>query len=524
MVTNLVISPGGNLIAAATRQGSIPIWNLAAAEHINVLQAGESTALHSLIFSIDDSRLYVGGGRLELYGTTPGLRWGRALFNVTAWDVTTGERALEFKPPEEWEGSPKLGLSRDGKELYSLDGRRFAIWEAATGALEKVIDPQRLGPPVGPPENIITINGNFSNLERYTIDSRDHLVTQIPAVRIDMAQLSDDGKRLITAADGSIHLWDAGNGVPIHALGEFSRGPSVLAIGEVAARGLVMAVGGLVDRQQTAMCSQVRAWDRYAGSLQYAVRIDGRGRNLAISPDEKLLAVIACKDSSDLADVFGPSTELVNGTIEVLDTATGNRVASLNGSFTDQMALQFSPNSDAIASIAGSTFRLWNIKIGDVQRTFELQGHTRISPPGSPSPGAALPTELYAAAIAPNLRWAATTGGRDKHVFVWNVAKGIKHKDLIVPGMGTSQLAISPDSRLLAVSARLSHDHDAANKNTITIWDPKEGRQLLVLAPDASELPAYISFSPDGKHLLSASGTSSAILWDLSAAYTQLEK
>jgi WD40 repeat protein len=152
-----------------------------------------------------------------------------------------------------------------------------------------------------------------------------------------------------------------------------------------------------------------------------------------------------------------------------------------------------------------------------------LSGHTKTVRPGRPNAGTALSAELYAAAISPDLRWAVTSGLDDEHIFVWDLEHGIKHKELVIPEMFTSRLAISPDSRLVAVSVRITQDHDAAKKNTITVWDLQEGRQLLALEPDPSELPNTISFSVDGKQLISASGTTSVILWDLSEAYAQLE-
>jgi WD40 repeat protein/beta-lactamase regulating signal transducer with metallopeptidase domain len=525
MVTSLAISPDGNLFAAATREGDVPIWDLAAGKQLRVLDQGEPVGAQSLIFSPDGRWLYFGEGH-----TAHGLRRGRDVVEISAWDVLTGERALEFKRPQEWQGAAKLGLSRDGKELYSLHQRRFAVWDAVTGTLKRVIDPERLGPPVGPPDKIITMHGNWSNLERYSIDSRDQLVAHAPVIEIQMAQLSDDGQRLVTTGNGSVHVWDAATGAPIHSLGDFMPGGhSVQAIAEVSSTGLVFAVGTLYDRQQPAMLSQVRAWERDAGSLHYAVRVDGRAQNLAISPDGTLLAVLI-GEHEDADDVFSPPAGSTKGAIEILDPQTGKRVAIFNAPSSDRTALQFSPTSEAIASIAGSTFQLHvihepvDVLSGIVERAFELKGHRWINPPDAQQPGAIQPTEVYAAAIAPNLRWVATTGLRDERVFIWDAERGVKQKELIIPGMATSTLAISPDSRLLAVSVRFSHDHDSATKNSISLWDLVEGRQLLALEPDPSELPAFITFSPDGKHLLSASGTSSAILWDLSAAYVQLGK
>ncbi|MHC4401517.1 MAG: M56 family metallopeptidase [Planctomycetota bacterium] len=513
----LAFSPDGNLIAAGTRKGCVSVWDLDAGRQLRLIERAHPRGINALLFSPDGRQLYTGGHRSGAYETAPGVTWARHLSEITAWDLATGKRMIEFKPPEEWEGYPGLGLSDDGKQLYSLHNEKFAVWDAGTGALKQVMDRDRLGPPVGPADEFITIHGPRSRLRRYSVDSRDRLVkADKPAVPIDMALLSDDGKRLITAGIGKVHVWDAARGMLTHTL---DAGFSVQAVGDLSSEGLVFAVAGLNDRQQAVIRSQVRAWERYTGALQYAARIEGRGRKLAISPDGRLLAVISHTDTDSKHDAWA----VKEGSIEVLEAVTGNRVASLKVPTSREMALRFSPSSDAIASIAGSEFRLWDIKSGEARKSFELERHTRVVPPGRPMAGSSRRTQFYAAAVSPDLHWAVTTGLGDERVFVWNIEEGSKHKDLAIQGLFTTELAISPDSRLLAVSARLSQNHDDPKKNTITVWDIRQGRQLLSLEPDPKTLPNSISFSADGKYLLSASGASSVILWDLSEAHAQLE-
>jgi WD40 repeat protein/beta-lactamase regulating signal transducer with metallopeptidase domain len=520
----LAFASDGKLIAVATRSGNVAVWDFDAGEQITLVQGAHSKGVNAMIFSEDNRRLFTGGTRSGAYTTASGETWAREVSELAAWDLPTGERTLELEPPQEWEGDPGLGLSADGRELYSLHDDQFAIWNADTGELKRVLDRTRLGPPIGPADEIITVHSSRFGRKRYTIDSRDGLVQSSSSLPISIAVLSDDGERLVTAGAGSVHVWDAARGTVRHVL---DAGLHVQAIADVSSEGLVLALTDFVDRERAGIRSQVRAWERYTGGLQYAVRIKGRGRSLSVSPDGKRLAVLSHVDSGPDVAPAAPG-QVTEGTIEVLDAITGQRLGSLRCPTRQETGLQFSPESDAIASIAGAEFRLWDIESGEVRKSFKLEEHSRIVPPGRPMAGETTPTRFYASAISPDLRWAVTTGLGDSKAFVWDIDKGTKHKELTIDGLFTSKLAISQDSRLLAVSGFVSQNpsdnrRDEQDGNTVTLWDIRHGRQLLTLQPDPSDLPNSISFSPDGKYLLSASGAKSAILWDLSEARAKLD-
>jgi WD40 repeat protein len=392
--------------------------------------------------------------------------------------------------------------------------------------LKRVIDRGRLGPPIGPAEEIISIYSSGSGPRRFNIDIRDEMGGAASSVAIDMAVLSEDSERLVTAGSNKVHVWNAGDGTITH---ELDGALNVHAIADVPSEGLILALTEFTDRQHIAIRSQVRAWERYTGGLQYAVRIEGRGRALAVSPNGKLLAVISQSDRGPDHAPFAPG-QASAGSIEVLEVITGSRVTSLPGTTMIQqnVALQFSADSAAIACIAGPEFRSWEVTSGETQRRFNLDEHSRIVPPGRPMAGQMRPTEFHAFAISPDLRWGVTTGLGDPRVFVWDVDKGAKHKELTIEGLFTSKLAVSGDSRLLAVSAYLARNtadnqRDEEHRSTITVWDIRQGTHLLTLQPDPKELPNAISFSPDGKYLLSASGAKSVIVWDLSEARAKLQ-
>jgi WD40 repeat protein/beta-lactamase regulating signal transducer with metallopeptidase domain len=529
VVEELAFSPQGNLIAWGTETGHIALWDVATGQQVGVIKNAhpDPGGIDALLFSPDGHRLYSGGTRYEPYETAPGVEWARHLSEITAWDVATGQREYDFQLPAQWEGNPMLGLSADGEVLYSLHDDKFAVWDAATGHLQRVMQRDRLGPPVGPAERIITLHGRGSRVLRQAIDSGDLPATE-PAAEITWARLSDDGKLLITAGEG-VRIWDASTGEPKRRLGEFGTLGSVHAIGTLSSQGLVFALGEVINRQRMAIQGQLRAWERYTGELQYAVRFEGRARNLAISPDGKLLALASRPDPPG-DDTIVDLTSAADGSIEVLQAVTGNRVASLKSPVARATVLQFAPDSSAVATITESEFRIRDVISGEVLKSIELAKHRQIVRPGRPMAGESRPTSVYAAAVSPDLRWAVTTGRDDERVFVTEVETGVKHAEFVIRGMIASELAVSPDSRLLAVSAFVSTRADDSNsqdvtvrENTITIWDIDGKRRLLTLTPDAEQLSNAISFSADGKGLLSASGGTSVILWDLTGAYKALD-
>ncbi len=94
------------------------------------------------------------------------------------------------------------------------------------------------------------------------------------------------------------------------------------------------------------------------------------------------------------------------------------------------------------------------------------------------------------------------TGGTDGSVMFWDAASGISTEPSL------PELPASCRSR----SARTVNFLLLRRGGTVRIFDPKSRKELFVMSHD--EGPYGISFSPDGKRLVSAAADQTVKLWD----------
>jgi WD40 repeat protein len=170
-VTGVAYSPDGRLVAASISDGTVRLWNAATEREVHTLR-GHDKAVTCVVFSPDSKWLASTG--LDL--------------TVRLWDVHTGKETrprneplrLGGPAPEEkrkpWDRTrplvPHLAFSADGRRLASINGiQPVQLWDVATGLEVLTLPVQESG---------------FLCLA-----------------------FGPDGRRLVAAAGGWVHVWDA---------------------------------------------------------------------------------------------------------------------------------------------------------------------------------------------------------------------------------------------------------------------------------------------------------------------------
>ena len=286
------------------------------------------------------------------------------------------------------------------------------------------------------------------------------------AIGAPVMAFSPDGKYIATTAgsgtgDGSIRLWDAHTGNPLHTLD--ARAVQVYSVAFSSDGKHLLSI---------APRSQI-IWDVQSGrpstSLKAASKTIPKLTNAVLSPDEKQILAA------------GPRNAYV------LDAKTGKELHTLQGHTTVVSSVAFSPDGKrALTGSMDHTAKLWDPAIGKDLITF--RGHTE---------------PLYGAVFSPDGK-RVLTGSYDHTARIWDAANGRELHLLKGHTDRVTAVAFSPDGKRVL---SLSQDR------TARLWDAQTGKNLRILR-DQGYARQTVAFSRDYTRILTCSNDATARLWD----------
>jgi WD40 repeat protein len=238
-----------------------------------------------------------------------------------------------------------------------------------------------------------------------------------------------------------------------------------------------------------------RVWDTVSGKELWRVQEqNGPVHAVDFAPDRKTLA---CSGKA--------------ATITIREVATGKEVRRLTGHRNMIRCVQYSPDGKLLASKANDqTMRLWDVASGSELRQFstaELPKHVQdvdspvsFSRDGKTITSATIP---YQGSISSYIRTFR----------LWDVATGKEIRSFQDVSQWHGPVAFSPDGKLLATAGGVIR----GSPPTIHLWDLERGRALPAIdisKPNRMTILASMTFSPDGKTLVSSDGGPIQI-WEL---------
>jgi RNA polymerase sigma factor (sigma-70 family) len=222
----------------------------------------------------------------------------------------------------------------------------------------------------------------------------------------------------------------------------------------------------------------VCVWELATGRLRHRFPGTYEAKNIALSPDGKIVAI-----SQEKA-------------IVLWDLVSGKEVRRL--AHPDATGFAFSPDGKTLAASGHDP----DIQIWDLTTCKRFAKFTRDLRDISVS-------EL---AFTPDGRTLIAGQKFHSEIGLWDVTSGKKRQLLDTQSGAIFTLALSPDGTLLATGSR---------KGGIPLWNPKTGELVRKLGKDGERQCYHVAFSPDAKTLAAierdAKNQDSLSLWDLAS-------
>ncbi|MFD8145758.1 hypothetical protein [Streptomyces sp. NPDC059708] len=496
-------SPGGVLLACATGDGRLTVWDTASWRRAAALRqpdagGGHGEGLAALAFSPD-------GTRLVSAGAGGGLR---------LWDTAAFTPAGTLEGPH---GTPWCAAwSPDGSRIAAAgeDGA-VRIWPAAGGA------PVAAGAAHGDAVRALAWSPDGARLasasEDRTVVVRDAatgrgLRALTSMDKVDCLAWSPDGTRL-AAGDRhrNVRIWDL-EADP----GADGEGSALWITGH---RDSVRALAWTPDGRRLATASRDRTlavWEPAAPPSVLRGHTDSVWQN-AWSPDGGRVASASEDGTVRLwpAPEFGPPLVLAAG--QCGDLAWSPDGSLLAVGRRDGTAALWRRDGTLAAELPGGhgsevSAVCWSPD-GTRLATAGRDGLVHVRDAAGRAPARVLRGHddwVTGAHWSPDGRRLATCG-TDRRIVVWDVRTGERLRTLEGHGDQVWEVAWSPDGRLLATGSR---------DRTVRLWDPDADGAAAAVAVLAGhdDRVQDVAWSPDGTRIGSVSRDRTLRLWDPAAA------
>ncbi len=222
----------------------------------------------------------------------------------------------------------------------------------------------------------------------------------------------------------------------------------------------------------------VCVWDLATGKLRHRLPGTFEQRNIALSPDGKLVAI-------------GQQTALILWNLD-----SGKEVRRLDQ--TGATGTAFSPDGKTLATVGnGPKIHLWDVASGKKisQSALQLDLNSTVL-----------------LAFTADGKTLIVGGQFNSKIGLWDVASGKMRKELEAKTGDIFSFALSPDGATLASGSR---------QDGIPIWDVKTGKLIRKLQAEGGKECTAVAFAPDGKILAAiqrdAKNQGFLSLWDVSA-------
>lgn len=486
-VNRIAISPDGTHLATASFDGTAKVWDAVTGQELFIL-TGHNDQVWDVNFSPDGTRLATG----SVDGT------------ARLWDAATGQELRVLTGHRGFVGT--VAFSPDGKYLAtSSEDRTAKVWDLANGQVLLTLagNPSEVMYVRFSPDGTVlaTATASWAKLWRLEyeggrpIAAREWLTLAGHPGFVLGIDFTPDGKRLVTGSfDGTTKVWSL---LPEHELP-----PLVGHKAEVF--GLAFSPDG-TRLVSSSFDGTTKVWDPITGQELFSLGgHGGRMYRAAFSPDGTRLAA----GGGD-------------GTAKVWDAVTGRELLTLTGHKPGLTVPNFEGVIDVAFSLDGSrlatasydgTAKVWDAATG--RELLTLSGHGRSSA-GGPFGGV-----VSVAFSTDGAR--LVTAGSEGIAKVWDVTNGQELLNLAGDIGGLSDMALSPDGRILVTTSWEAGVAKVWNIALARETGAVTGQELFTLTGGSSIYGVAFSQVDDGRYLVTAHDDGAAKIWDLTTGQALL--
>jgi RNA polymerase sigma factor (sigma-70 family) len=529
-VWGVAFSPDGKTLASCSADGSVRLWEVATGKEQHRF-IGHDSQVFWVAFS-PDGKVLTSCSQDQ---------------TVRLWEAATGKELHRLEGHQD--KVPGVAFSPDGKTVASASGdRTIRLWDCARGTQLRTFTGHEAGidfVAFSPDGKTLASGSDDRTVRLWTVATGKELrKLEGHKDQVRHVAFSPDGALVASAShDGTVGLWEAATGKRLHSLPAsfdkircvaFSPDGNTIASGGIGWDFAVRLwdprtgkertpVGGhqswvgtlaLVGDDRVLTASQdgtLREWELATGKpLRQFEGHQNRGKSVAVSVDGRQLATggregtIRLWDPSSarvLRQLPGHKDQVTVATfsrdgkvlatagvdcmIRLWDPATGNNLGELGGHSEPIYGLALSPNGKVVASSSqDGTVRLWDVAAREERRQWGGQE--------APEPLAFSPDGKYLA-----------VGTHGKTVFLWDVATGREVRRFEADA-GSMGVAFSPDGKTLATGTG----------PLVLLWEVATGKERLRLKGHREPVVSVL-FSRNGRLLISGSGDTSALVWDV---------
>ena len=272
-VRGIAFSPNDKLLATASVDRTVRLWDLAARKTLHLLT--HDSNVEAIAFSPDGNLLACG------------MDIGEFDWTLKLWDPATGKE-LRTKSPIERTGSiNSIAFSPDGKLLASASHNMVRLWDPATGSLLQILlhDSEAQAIAFSPDGGLLASawgNGTVKLWDPHTGCEMGTFVAHNKC--ITAIAFSPDGQLVASASfyDNTAEIWDPATGIKRQTFVGYTEGITSIAF---SPDGKLLA--------STSNDETISLWDPITGRGQGRGTLFGRGKLatlIAFSLDGSLLA------------------------------------------------------------------------------------------------------------------------------------------------------------------------------------------------------------------------------------------